>query len=190
MLNNKLNLTAFTGVFFARKLQESCKKIAKNSSSKSPFSLAIVGQGEYQFMYVGKCLCGVVKIKVKGEISDIIHCHCSLCRKNSGSAYATNGFINSKDFEIIAGKNNLSTFSFKLGRNRHFCTSCGSPVYSSNEQDPERYRIRVFLILILWKDLFRTILYHQKQIGRISMLNYRGMTLSSPLVNSCLQKGK
>lgn len=97
-------------------------------------------------MYVGKCLCGVVKIKVKGEISDIIHCHCSLCRKNSGSAYATNGFINSKYFEIVSGKDNLSTFSFKLGRNRHFCTSCGSPVYSSNEQDPERYRIRLGIL--------------------------------------------
>ncbi|WP_245595747.1 GFA family protein [Marinomonas ushuaiensis] len=87
-----------------------------------------------------------MEIKIKGEISDIIHCHCSLCRKNSGTAFATNGFINSSEFEITSGENNLSTFSFKPGRNRHFCTSCGSPVYSSNEQDPNRYRIRLGIL--------------------------------------------
>ncbi|WP_082707320.1 GFA family protein [Shewanella frigidimarina] len=97
-------------------------------------------------MYLGKCLCGDVKIRIKGEISDIIHCHCSLCRKNSGTAFATNGFINSSEFEITLGKNNLSKFSFKPGRNRYFCTSCGSPVYSSNEQDPARYRIRLGIL--------------------------------------------
>ena len=97
-------------------------------------------------MYLGKCLCGEVEIKIKGEISDIIHCNCSLCRKNSGTAFATNGFINASEFEIISGKGNLSTFSFKPGRNRHFCTGCGSPVYSSNEQDPTRYRIRLGIL--------------------------------------------
>ena len=61
-------------------------------------------------MYFGKCLCGNVEVKISGDITDIIHCHCSLCRKNSGTAFATNGFINSKDFEIISGENSLSTF--------------------------------------------------------------------------------
>ena len=97
-------------------------------------------------MYLGKCLCGEVQVKINGEISDIIHCHCSLCRKNSGTAFATNGFINSAEFEIIAGKEKLTTFSFKPGRNRHFCTNCGSPVYSSNDQDPARFRIRLGIL--------------------------------------------
>ena len=97
-------------------------------------------------MYSGKCLCGGVQVKIDGAITDIIHCHCSLCRKNSGTAYATNGFINANEFEIVTGKELLTTFSFKPGRNRHFCSQCGSPVYSSNEQDPSRYRIRLGLI--------------------------------------------
>ncbi|NMP32000.1 GFA family protein [Thalassotalea sp. M1531] len=97
-------------------------------------------------MYSGKCLCGQVEIQIHGGISDIIHCHCSLCRKNSGTAYATNGFIQAKDFTIIKGKESLSKFSFKPGKNRHFCSHCGSPVYSSNEQDPERYRLRLGIL--------------------------------------------
>jgi len=97
-------------------------------------------------MYHGKCLCGEVEIQISGGITDIIHCHCSLCRKNSGTAYATNGFIESVALEITAGKNNLNCFSYKPGRNRYFCSTCGSPVYSSNEQDPTRFRIRLGIV--------------------------------------------
>jgi hypothetical protein len=94
-------------------------------------------------MYLGKCLCGAVHIKVTGNIDDIIHCHCSLCRKNSGTAFATNGFINIANFEITVGETNLTAFSFKPGRNRYFCSQCGSPVYSANVNDPRRLRIRL-----------------------------------------------
>jgi len=97
-------------------------------------------------MYLGQCLCGAVQVKIQGAISDIIHCHCSLCRKNSGTAFATNGFIQAADLEITSGKNSLSSYAFKPGKNRHFCTTCGSPVYSSNEQDPSRYRLRLGIL--------------------------------------------
>lgn len=94
-------------------------------------------------MYLGKCLCGAVAISVNGKISDIIHCHCSLCRKNSGTAYATNGFVNVDDFSIEQGQQALTAFSFKPGRTRFFCQHCGSPVYSQNDQDKTRLRIRL-----------------------------------------------
>lgn len=97
-------------------------------------------------MYQGKCLCGQVQIEIKGSISDIIHCHCSLCRKNSGTAFATNGFVNTSEFEVTEGEHVLSTFSFKPGRNRHFCSCCGSPIFSSNDADPSRIRIRLGII--------------------------------------------
>jgi len=97
-------------------------------------------------MYFGQCLCGAVSIEVNGEITDIIHCHCSLCRKSTGTAYATNGFVSSNDFTVNQGKVLLNTFSFKPGRHRHFCSLCGSPVYSSNDEDPSRIRIRLGIL--------------------------------------------
>ena len=97
-------------------------------------------------MYYGSCLCGTVEIKITGPISSIIHCHCSLCRKSSGTAFATNGFVQSSDFNIVKGAESLSSFAFKPGRLRHFCRTCGSPVYSSNEQDPARIRVRLGII--------------------------------------------
>lgn len=97
-------------------------------------------------MYKGSCLCKKVKLTVNGPIKSIIHCHCSLCRKNSGTAYATNGFVDSADLTVTEGKECLSTFSFKPGKHRHFCQYCGSPVYSSNDQDPSRVRLRLGIL--------------------------------------------
>ena len=97
-------------------------------------------------MYSGQCLCAEVKVEIRGAITDIIHCHCSLCRKSSGTAFATNGFVQTSDFNVVKGTENLSVFAFKPGRLRHFCRTCGSPVYSSNEQDPARIRVRLGII--------------------------------------------
>ncbi len=97
-------------------------------------------------MYQGSCLCGAVAVQITGGISDIIHCHCSLCRKSSGTAHATNGFIKADGFSVVKGQDKLSTFVFKPGRKRHFCSQCGSPVYSSNDDDPSRLRVRLGLL--------------------------------------------
>ncbi|MEO3878871.1 GFA family protein [Rheinheimera fenheensis] len=97
-------------------------------------------------MYQGACLCGAVEIEIHGPISSIIHCHCSLCRKSSGTAFATNGFVQRADFKLVKGETELSTFAFKPGRLRHFCRHCGSPVFSSNEQDSSRVRLRLGIL--------------------------------------------
>lgn len=97
-------------------------------------------------MYSGQCLCGEVKVEIRGAITDIIHCHCSLCRKSSGTAYATNGFVSSAEFSVIQGEELLKAFSLKQDRLRHFCSNCGSPVYSSSAADPSRIRIRLGIL--------------------------------------------
>jgi hypothetical protein len=96
--------------------------------------------------YQGACLCGAIEFEITGAIDSLIHCHCSLCRKSTGTAYATNGFVNTADFELKKGEDNLSGFSVKPGRKRHFCKTCGSPIFSSNADDPTRIRIRAGLI--------------------------------------------
>jgi hypothetical protein len=97
-------------------------------------------------VYSGSCLCGLVHVEVRGGISDIIHCHCSRCRKASGTAYATNGFVRTEGFRILQGGDLLRSFESAPGKRRHFCGQCGSPVYSSNEADPQRLRIRLGIL--------------------------------------------
>ncbi|MGY0216168.1 GFA family protein [Endozoicomonadaceae bacterium StTr2] len=97
-------------------------------------------------MYQGSCLCGAIKVEINGPITDIIHCHCSLCRKSSGTAYATNGFIQAESLKVIDPEQQLRYFERKEGRRRHFCSNCASPVYSSSSADPARYRIRLGIL--------------------------------------------
>lgn len=97
-------------------------------------------------MYHGSCLCGAIKLELLGSIKDIIHCHCSLCRKNSGTAYATNGFINTSEFRLIDPQNKLATYEFKPGKKRHFCSVRASPIYSSNAENPKQLRIRLGIL--------------------------------------------
>lgn len=97
-------------------------------------------------MYKGSCLCGAVKVEITGSISDIIHCHCSLCRKNSGTAFATNGFISASEFKVLDPDNKVGSYEFKVGKKRHFCTVCASPIFSSNADNPTKLRIRLGLL--------------------------------------------
>ncbi len=94
-------------------------------------------------MYSASCLCGEVHMTINGPISDIIHCHCSLCRKSSGTAFATNGFIDSQSLTIKKGQEFINSFEVKPGRKRHFCKQCASPLFSSNADDPTRLRLRL-----------------------------------------------
>ena len=52
----------------------------------------------------GSCLCGNVQIRVSDQFQFIGYCHCSECRKWSGSAFATGGMVGSGDLEITSGE--------------------------------------------------------------------------------------
>lgn len=94
-------------------------------------------------MIKGSCLCGAIQLEIQGNISSIIHCHCSRCRKSSGTAFATNGFIETSALRIHSGVEQLRQFESAPGKFRHFCQICGSPIFSSNLKDPARLRIRL-----------------------------------------------
>lgn len=97
-------------------------------------------------MYEGSCLCGAIEVRITGSISSIIHCHCSLCRKSSGTAYATNGFVNVSELAVLDPNGKLGSHEHNKGKKRHFCTVCASPIYSSNVEDPTRVRIRIGIL--------------------------------------------
>lgn len=94
-------------------------------------------------MYKGSCLCGSIQFELKGGVVDPIYCHCSLCRKASGSAFATNGFINASDLELSDTKSSLTYYEANQGKRKYFCSICGTPIYSANASNPEKLRIRL-----------------------------------------------
>ncbi len=94
-------------------------------------------------MYHGSCLCGKIKFTISGVIKDIVCCHCSLCRKAQGSAYATNANVEIKKFNFESGEDNLTAYNSSSAQIKYFCKTCGSPIMSKNTSSPENIRIRL-----------------------------------------------
>ncbi len=54
-------------------------------------------------MHTGHCLCGAVRLEIAGEFLHAYYCHCSICRRASGSSFATNGFVRADDLRVVGG---------------------------------------------------------------------------------------
>lgn len=78
----------------------------------------------------GSCLCGAVKYEVSGDPQRFYHCHCSRCRKSSGTGHATNLFLSNADLVFTDGKALLKQFKVPEAKRftRQFCSHCGSQV--------------------------------------------------------------
>lgn len=93
-------------------------------------------------MLTGSCLCGAVKYQLTAESPTLYLCHCSRCRKASGSAFNAVMPIKASDLAILQGQEQIKVFAYQ-GVNRHFCGQCGSPLFSTRDHDPDHYRLRV-----------------------------------------------
>ena len=93
-------------------------------------------------MQTGSCLCGAVKYEIAGALALIQLCHCSMCRRASGTAFAANLPVRAADFRIVAGEASLKAYESHPGKQRLFCGACGSPIISRSRGDPGMVRVR------------------------------------------------
>ena len=94
-------------------------------------------------MYKGSCLCRGVQYEIAGEIGEFGYCHCTSCRKASGTAHAANAPVQRADFQLLSGADYLSEFESSPGKARVFCRRCGSPLYAYLRADMDTIRIRL-----------------------------------------------
>ena len=80
----------------------------------------------------GTCLCKGVGYRISGPILNFQYCHCSRCRKFTGSAHAANLFVALEHFEWTRGEDSLGRFDLQSepGFQTAFCTTCGSSMPS------------------------------------------------------------
>jgi hypothetical protein len=74
----------------------------------------------------GQCACGTVRYQVDGELIDYCHCHCSICRKIHGAAFATWGGVSREQFSYRSGEDNLNVYSFSENADSISCKTCSS----------------------------------------------------------------
>ena len=79
-------------------------------------------------MVTGSCLCGDVAWEASGPLERMSHCHCSMCRKAHGSAFATYVAAAAGDFRWLRGRDQVRGFESSPGYERLFCARCGSVV--------------------------------------------------------------
>lgn len=87
--------------------------------------------------YKGSCLCQAVKYEVAAIEPLMSHCHCSMCRKFHGAAFATYGEALKNNFRWTSGVENLSNYLAENGTSRQFCKVCGSSLTFSPAHNPE-----------------------------------------------------
>lgn len=76
----------------------------------------------------GSCLCGAVRYAVDCEIRDVSHCHCGMCRKAHGAAFATYANVPAAGHRFTHGAGALRTYRSSATVERLFCAECGSPM--------------------------------------------------------------
>ena len=87
-------------------------------------------------MLTGRCLCAGVRYTLSRPPRRMYYCHCSLCRRSSGASFTTTAIVGRPDFAVVAGQDLVAGFESSEGVRRHFCSRCGSPLYTSAERSP------------------------------------------------------
>ena len=81
----------------------------------------------------GSCLCGAVRYTTDGPLSDVVACHCSQCRKQTGHYFASTNVA--LDDLTITGSGNLTWYRASPEAKRGFCRVCGSTLFWKHDDE-------------------------------------------------------
>ena len=78
----------------------------------------------------GSCLCGAVRYCVADQFSYAMNCHCSQCRRATGSAFKPFAGIERHQLRLTQGEASVMTFGDSDNAHDVRCKTCGSLLYS------------------------------------------------------------
>ena len=77
-------------------------------------------------MVEGRCLCGALRYEADPPFQFMVNCHCSMCRKHHGAAFATFVTVPPAAFRWTSGEANVGSYTSSEHSTRGFCKVCGS----------------------------------------------------------------
>lgn len=77
-------------------------------------------------MAKGSCLCGKITYECDEVGPNVTKCHCTICQKSSGSAYADFTSAPIDKFRWTQGEDLLAKYESSPGNFRNFCPNCGT----------------------------------------------------------------
>ena len=78
---------------------------------------------------IGQCYCRAVTYEVADDFAYAMNCHCSDCRRATGSAFKPMAGSGIDRIRIVSGDDRLSRFGDDSAHDLH-CETCGSLLYS------------------------------------------------------------
>ena len=83
----------------------------------------------------GGCHCGRVRFRAQVDLDQLSQCNCTVCTKK-GILHLP---VAPENFELLRGKNSLTTYTFSTGVAQHtFCSHCGMHAFYVPRSQPDR----------------------------------------------------
>ena len=76
-----------------------------------------------------ECLCSTVKFSLPDELEYAFNCHCSECRRFSGSAFSAAAGIPREKLVIVSGESHIKYYRKRDVADLAFCELCGSSLF-------------------------------------------------------------
>ncbi|KAF7377236.1 Glutathione-dependent formaldehyde-activating, GFA [Mycena sanguinolenta] len=98
------------------------------------------------------CFCGAVQLKFPTQGPGLVRtyvCHCTDCRKITGSMFASNFTVLNTHLTHLRGRENLTSFSqsrttaSKSTMTNYFCSTCGTLMYRVTSRFPGASNLRL-----------------------------------------------
>ncbi|BCS02012.1 GFA family protein [Aspergillus luchuensis] len=140
------------------------------SSHHSPSSTSI--HSTSTMPYTGRCNCTSVSITLPAQPERSVACHCINCKKAGGGSFSINYFIDQSDMTIEDPSQAMKIYSDPNTSSgniiqRHFCSSCGSPLFTLSPKVPGKAYLKAALFDIVSKP--ESVFFGDKQEEWVSI---------------------
>ena len=97
-------------------------------------------------MIQGNCYCGQCSFEASGELFDVLHCHCSNCRKLTGSTFSTYGGVSKENFNWLCEPSEIREFQSSQYVSRYLCGTCGALIASIDKKEQNTIYLSIGLL--------------------------------------------
>jgi hypothetical protein len=91
----------------------------------------------------GGCLCGGVRFEVTEPPVTAVYCHCTRCRRRTGTAAAASARLAPGSLRITGGEELVRSYVPDEGFAKDFCSACGGALWSRHPEDPDLISVRM-----------------------------------------------
>jgi hypothetical protein len=84
----------------------------------------------------GHCHCGSIRFEFAGEPTDVSFCHCSICRRISGSAFGAYVEVPEAALTVTTGGDKLARYKPTELLEKEFCRNCGVQIFTRHRNFP------------------------------------------------------